>query len=500
MIKVCLKNHNLEYEIKEIINLFFSDDIIFTDEIAACNENVFILSQINECDDELIVYSKVVFNGISSEEVLKNRIPDLPLLRKKVIKRTVKLGLLKVLSKVTGKFISWGTLTGVRPTKVVRELMNNGLGDDEIIKNLQEYYGVSEAKALLMIEVTKNEKTIIEQNAPDSVSIYVGIPFCPDRCLYCSFTSNLIKKYGQMIGSFLEAIKKEIVAVEKMIKENCWQVETLYIGGGTPTSLNHKDFVILLQQLDNSLNLRNIKEITVEAGRPDTIDYQKINIMREYGVNRISINPQTMNAETLRLIGRNHTVEDIEATFEIARAGGFDNINMDIIVGLPGENELMVLNTLNKIHSLYPESLTIHTLAFKKGSKLIQEKDKYLLPDESVVESMIELCRKKASEMGMIPYYLYRQKNMVGHQENIGYCVPGKECIYNIKMIEEIQNIIAIGPGGVTRVLNQDTGHIEKVFNDKSVEGYISRIDEMIERKLNVLMNFKKMDKIGLMN
>jgi oxygen-independent coproporphyrinogen-3 oxidase len=286
-----------------------------------------------------------------------------------------------------------------------------------------------------------------------------------------------------VVGTYLECISREIEAVERIIRLRGWNIETIYVGGGTPTSLNNEQLEILLKKLDETFKLDDIKEITVEAGRPDTIDEMKLRTLKKYGVNRISINPQTMNQKTLDIIGRKHSVEDIVSAFRNARMIGFDNINMDIIVGLPGEDSKMMMNTLNHIEELSPESITVHTLAIKKGSKLIDQQSEYRLPDENEVEDMMEICRKKTVEMNMIPYYLYRQKHMVGHQENIGYCLSGKECIYNIKMIEEVQNIIALGPGAVSRVIDYETGGVVKVFNDKSVEGYTSRIDEMIEKK-----------------
>lgn len=485
MINVHLIGHRFEYEVKEIINLFFKDEIIFVDKIPASSRDIFIISEISEQVNEVKINSKVLLNGIITEEDDKKDIPQTnSAAKKKILKRYIKLGILKILSKATGHTMPWGILTGVRPTKVAQELIVRGLRDQEIITMLQESYGVSESKAIIMTQVARNEKEIIEKNNSNSISVYIGIPFCPDRCLYCSFTSNPINKYTKMVDSFLDALKKEIETLSRIINEKNWYIDTLYIGGGTPTSLNHRQLASFLEQVDSNFNLKLIKEITIEAGRPDTIDREKLSVMKKYGVNRLSINPQTMNNETLKIIGRNHRVEDIDSAFKMARTEGFDNINTDLIAGLPGEDIAMMANTLEKIQQLSPESITIHTLAVKRGSKLIEERSSYDLPEESVVESMIELCRSKTAEMGMLPYYLYRQKNMVGHQENIGYCLPDKECIYNIKMIEEVQNIIALGPGAVTRVIDRETGAIEKVFNDKSVEGYIARIDEMIERKV----------------
>ena len=487
MIKVYLNGHKLEYEIKDIINLFFNDNIVFVNEIPASSRDIFISSSLSEKAGEIVVSSKVIDSDIYEEEITKREITeDSSMSRRKIIKRAVKFGLMRVLVKATKKEIPWGMLTGIRPTKVVQELFDKGMNDDEILNKLQVDFGVFNSKASIMIQVARNEAKILNRNNdPNIISVYVGIPFCPDRCLYCSFTSNPIKKYAKVVDSFIEAIKKEINAVGKIIDAKGWKIESLYMGGGTPTSLNNEQMCMILEEVDRVFKLSSIEEFTIEAGRPDTLDREKLATMKKYGVNRISINPQTMNHETLRLIGRNHSIEDIETAFNITRAEGFDNINMDVIVGLPGEDESMMLNTLDRIKTLGPESLTVHTLAIKRGSKLVQDKKNYVLPDESEVQAMIELCRSKAAEMGMIPYYLYRQKNMVGHQENVGYSFSGKECTYNIKMIEEVQSILALGPGAVTRYLYRETGAIEKIFNDKSVEGYIARIDEMIERKIN---------------
>lgn len=485
MIYVLLKGHDFRYEINEIVRLFFSDyEIEYVNQIPAQSRDIFIVSQVIEKDGSTSICSQANINGKEHEVTIERYIPeDSQVKKKKILKRYVKLGVLKVLSDLSGKTIAWGILTGVRPTKVSQELITRRLDDDEIISVLESEYGVQKSKAVIMTQVARNEKAILESNNKNKISLYIGIPFCPDRCLYCSFTSNPVKKYSKTVESFIEALEKEIVSVERIIKRNSWEVETIYVGGGTPTSLEHEHLEELLKCIDRSYNMRSMKEITVEAGRPDTLDNKKLVVLKKHGVNRISINPQTMNEATLKLIGRNHSTADIVKAYKSARDEGFDNINMDIIVGLPGEDISMFAETIDKISEMGPESVTVHTLAVKKGSRLIEAKGDYNLPHEKEIETMIDMSRVKLAEAGMIPYYLYRQKNMVGHEENIGYSLPGKECIYNVKMIEEIQNIIALGPGAVSRKMDFETGGIEKIFNDKSVEGYIARIDEMIQRK-----------------
>lgn len=484
LLNIYLKGHQLEYEAKEIINLFFNkEEVSFVGEAACKDGEILLISELEEGDNEITVTTQVVSKGRKIEKVINKQISNKEVLRKKQIKRAMKIGIIKVLSEFTGKETPWGILTGIRPTKAAQELLNQGYTESQVIDRICEDFGAEKSKATLMIEVAKNEMPFLKDNSNKAISIYIGIPFCPDKCLYCSFPSSPIKRYRKTIDSFMLAIGKEIIETAKLVGSLGWKVETIYFGGGTPTSLGYEELNQLFKLIAQSFDLSDLIEYTVEAGRPDTINKEKLELMKKHGITRISINPQTMNDVTLRTIGRNHTVDDIKKAFELVRENGFDNVNADIIVGLPGEDLKMLNNTLQEIQALKPESLTVHTLAIKKGSKLNESKDNFELPVGNDIDKMIDLCREKACEMGMKPYYLYRQKNMVGEHENIGYSLEGKECIYNIKMIEEVQNIFAIGPGAVSRVLDPKNGAIEKIFNDRSIEGYILRIDEMIKRK-----------------
>jgi len=490
MIEIYLSGHAFEYETKDIVSLFYSEPVVFvkaSDKPLSQKRGLFIMSIASETEGKIELFTKVQREDTFFEYKMSVEIPKSPIVHKRTVRRMVKRGILNVLRQLESKEIPWGILTGIRPTKILRELEERGFSSDSIFQQLEQEFGVSEEKANLMLKVTQNEKRIMLNSDSNSISIYLGIPFCPDRCLYCSFTTNPIKRFNNLVEPFMAAVNREIESVGEIIRQKGWKIETLYVGGGTPTSLNYEHMKKLLQILDKEFGLQRIKEITVEAGRPDTLDQGKIRILKEFGVNRISINPQTMHEATLKLIGRNHSVESIHRAFEIARGADFNNINMDIIAGLPGENLDMFDLTMKEIRQLKPESITIHTLALKKGSKLFRQKESYFLPEDAVVEEMLEKCRTESNEMGMIPYYMYRQKNMIGLQENVGYCMPSKECIYNIKMIEEVQNIIALGPGGVSRIMDFETRKINKTYNDRSTEGYISRIDEMIKKKEGAL-------------
>lgn len=316
-------------------------------------------------------------------------------------------------------------------------------------------------------------------------SLYVGIPFCPTTCLYCSFTSYPIEKWRGRTGLYLEALFKELEYTARKMEGR--PLDTVYFGGGTPTSLPAEDLEALLSRLEQLFDLSRVLEFTVEAGRPDSITPDKLKVLRDHGITRISINPQTMNQKTLDLIGRHHTVEMVKERFYMARELGFDNINMDLIMGLPEENMDDVQRTLEEVRALGPDSLTVHSLAIKRAARLNMFREEYGGLKIQNTPEMIELSAACAREMGMEPYYLYRQKNMAGNFENVGYSLPGKACIYNILIMEEMQTIAACGAGTTTKVVFPSENRRERCENVKEVEQYISRIDEMIQRKERIL-------------
>ena len=329
-----------------------------------------------------------------------------------------------------------------------------------------------------MSEVAEEERRIVEAGK-GKIGLYIGIPFCPTRCLYCSFTSYPLKQYSSRVDSYIDCLIREMDFVKKYTDTK--EIESIYIGGGTPTSLDEYQLDRLLSAVEERFILPS--EFTVEAGRPDTLTREKLRILKEHNVTRISINPQTLNDKTLELIGREHTAAMFFNAFEMAREEGHDHINTDIILGLPGEGEEEVINTMEGLERLSPESITVHTLAVKRASRLKETIEKYAMTDALTMEKHIAISRQYTEKMGMRPYYMYRQKNMVGNFENVGYCKENCQCIYNVQIMEEKQSIIALGAGASTKTVDTRTDRIERIFNVKSVDDYITRIDEMLERK-----------------
>lgn len=382
----------------------------------------------------------------------------------------------------------WGILRGVRPTKLVHRLFDMGRREGEIRGFLGKAYGVTESKADLITDIARRQRPFLPTppEARRLVSVYVGIPFCPSRCIYCSFPSYPVQGAGRMVHEFLDALRREIAAVQDFFARHGLHTQTIYIGGGTPTSLPDKEFGRLLQDVSQAFRGPGLREFSVEAGRPDTITPDKLVLMREAGVDRISINPQSMREHTLRAIGRSHRPEQVEQVFALARETGFDNINMDLIAGLPGETLDDIRYTLQRISQLRPENLTVHTLAVKRGSNL-KEYGSLSLPSARIVRDMLEVCASAARGWGLAPYYLYRQKYMAGNLENIGYALPGKECLYNIQIMEEHQSIAGLGAAAATKAVDPRTWSLASCYNPKDVPTYINDLQRYLTRKLTLM-------------
>lgn len=481
MISVILKGHDFKYEVAELLKLF-TTQFEFVDEknFGRCLENNLIsygdtlISKTQYFENYNVRFDCVEhinISNLSQQEV------------KKATKEAIKRSMYKVLQKLFNSYVPWGILTGIRPVKIVHNLLDKGLDEDSIRENLKMNYLISDEKIELSLSIAKREREFIYPIDKNKISLYVSIPFCPTRCYYCSFPANPIKQFGHLKKEYLYKLIEEIRGLAKLLKETNKEIETLYIGGGTPTTLDAEEMDILIKALFKELDLSKIKEFTVEAGRPDTINREILECLKANNVTRISINPQTMNDETLQKIGRGHTVADIIESFELAREIGFDNINMDVILGLEGEDLEMVRHTLEEIKKLSPESLTVHTLAIKRASKLKEQMDNYELTKFEEMVKMIDLSMQYAGEMGLNPYYLYRQKQMLGNLENIGYAKEGYECIYNMQIMEEKQSNYALGAGAISKFVYVDEDRIERVENVKNVEQYIDRVDEMIDRK-----------------
>lgn len=494
MIAILLNDNEFEQDIRELLMAFYPGEsfVYERDENAA----LAVVGQFSEDRKTyrlfLVARGELGFHlwNASVQERKELAVFDEPIAvdpeNRTETKNRIKRRLYVILKAQTGKTLPWGTLTGIRPTKIAMAKLEAGMSGGEIDSYMKETYFTSEEKAALSIEIAKREKELLSSvDYRRGYSLYIGIPFCPTTCLYCSFTSYPIGKWEGRTKRYLEALYKEMAYVAEK-KKGC-SLDTVYFGGGTPTSLPARDLDQLLTKLRETFDLSGVQEFTVEAGRPDSISREKLEILKKHGVTRISINPQTMKQETLDLIGRRHSVEDVRSCFHLAREIGFDNINMDLIIGLPGEELLDVRKTMEEIRALAPDSVTVHSLAIKRAARLNTMREVY--KDLKIVntQEMIEMTAQYARDMGLEPYYLYRQKNMAGNFENVGYAAKGKACIYNILIMEEKQTIIACGAGTTTKVMFPEENRLERVENVKDVEQYILRIDEMIGRKETVL-------------
>lgn len=492
MIKIKLQGHSYEYDIKEMLKQYFHKENIQV--VKECNsldsQDIMIENGIKMQDNKNLFYTSIQKNSkeISKSEI-QLEVPSFknPKEKEKWKKRQLKMVLYKAMEKRFHRSLPWGILTGIRPTKIVHNLLDEGKSQREIRDILKSQYILSDQKIELLTNVVKNERNIIYPIKEDTTSIYIGIPFCPSRCIYCSFLSTVLQNDRKIFKEYLKALYYEIAELGKYVKRHHLKIQSIYIGGGTPTVLQAGELDQLLTIVNQSFKINDVEEYTLEAGRPDTIDREKLEISLGHGINRISINPQTMNTKTLQNIGRSHSPEDIKGTYYLARKVGFSFINMDLILGLPGEDTEDVKETLKQIGDLEPENITIHTMSIKKGSKLKEEIKNIDLGQEERVIQMLEETQIFAKGKGYLPYYLYRQKNMMGNLENVGYCKPNYRSIYNIQMMAEKQTIIGLGAGSVTKVMFLKEDRLERMPNVKNVEQYTQRIEEMVNRKLSLL-------------
>lgn len=473
MILVKLNEPNFEYDIHSLIKAFYPEEnVSVTAEEKNYEEPVTANLEINYQESSIQIAWKEA--DIMHEFAVETS-------DRAETKNKLKQELYQLLSKQKGENLPWGTLTGIRPTKIPMKLLEEGKSRSEIKAYMQETYFASDEKIELSMDIAERELELLKKlDYENGYSLYIGIPFCPTTCLYCSFTSYPLFSWRNKVDMYLDALEKEIdyVAVKFYHKK----LNSIYIGGGTPTTLEPYQLDRLIRKIKCSFDLSHCLEFTVEAGRPDSITKEKLEVLKKWGINRISINPQTMKDETLKLIGRHHTVAQTVESFQMARELGFDNINMDLILGLPGETLEDVKNTMEQIAELKPDNLTVHSLALKRAARLNMFKEDY--KDYKMVNTKehMNLVASYAKELSLEPYYLYRQKSMAGNLENVGYAAAGKAGVYNILIMEEKQTIVACGAGTVTKRVYSD-GRIERCDNVKDVAQYIERNDEMIDRK-----------------
>ena len=457
-----------DYELQTVVQVFFPNDNF--EKFERC-----ILGDVTEHEINIACHSSGDDINISIRRGTQtlaqtSSIPE---------KTALKLNLYSALRCITQHKPPWGSLTGIRPSKRVLDWLLQGKTHAEALELLTSVFDVDPAKAQLALDVAIAELPFVSN--PDSYSLYIGIPFCPSKCLYCSFTSYPIKKYGSLVGTYLDCLEKEL---EHISRNAHGKLQSIYIGGGTPSSLSQAEIARLLSVVTSLFDTSNIAEFSFEAGRADTITLEKLETIKQFGVNRICVNSQTLNDTTLQNIGRNHTSGQFIQAFEMARSVGFRTINTDIILGLDNETISDVEQTLERLAALAPENITVHTLALKRGSRLSETE--FNLDDAATannIEAMISLSAQRIANMGLSPYYMYRQKNSLGNFENVGYSKSGHESIYNIQTMAEKQTIIAAGAGAVTKIYDPATDNLRRVFNVKYVGDYITRIDEMIARK-----------------
>lgn len=493
MIYIRLHGHEYNYDVLELVKLFFfNEDIqIFDKETLVNHQGLLIESTLYQDHGKISVNTKVLemescisSNQIDDIESIDIKENDL----KKKVKTGIKQSIFRALSKVTDGKVPWGILTGIRPTKIVHELYDKGYDRVTVYEVLTYEYLLSSEKANLIINIANKERKFLYPLDEERFSIYIGIPFCPTRCLYCSFTSNSLDKWGNLVEEYTDKLIYEIEEVSKYLKNK--RINTVYIGGGTPTAIPVGNLDRIIKSLYKAFDKTEFLELTVEAGRPDTINEEMLHMLKKNRVHRLSINPQTMNGKTLSTIGRDHSPEDIIRSFKMAKAIGFDSINMDIIIGLPEESNDDVIATMEEIMKLEPDNLTVHTMAVKRASKLKESIDEYSLTQQKTIEEMLNTTKSYAREMRLNPYYMYRQKQILGNFENIGYSKDGKECIYNMAIMEEKETIIALGAGAVSKIFYPKENRFERVPNVKNLPIYIDRIDEMIERKVKFLKTY----------
>ena len=484
LLAVMINKTGFEYDIHSLVKAFYPE----------CEVKVFVegekayssaqgLPDINLSfeEDNILLGIVAVKEEKNSSEFHGMKVELTPEMERPEVKNCLKQLIYAALSKHTGKTLPWGTLTGIRPTKIPMMMLEEGKTKEEIMAYMQETYYVSAEKGRLSIEIAEREKELLSAlHYEDGYSLYIGIPFCPTTCLYCSFTSYPIVSWKKRMDDYLTALEKEIDFTAELYKDKI--LDTVYIGGGTPTTLEAEELDRLLGYLKKKLDFSHVKEFTVEAGRADSITKEKLEVLKKWGVTRISVNPQTMHDETLKIIGRQHTVEQVKEAFLLAKEVGFENINMDLILGLPGEGEAQVAATIEQVKELAPDSLTVHSLAIKRASRLHQWIEEHGISALNNTDKTMEIAAKGAADIEMVPYYLYRQKNMSGNFENVGYAKEGKFGIYNILIMEEKQTIVACGAGTISKRVYPD-GRIERCDNVKDVAQYIERIEEMIERK-----------------
>ena len=470
-----VKNHNSHFELENLTRLFFPNEKITVIRDFSEPQPPYIYTEVS---DKITISVNIGSFNKSETAVKKLTDDDNELVSAQL--------LYKLLCDFTGLTQPWGILTGVRPVKLLRRLAEES-NEEQAVKKFENDFFVSNEKIALSRETEHNERKILELSKPESFSLYVGIPFCPSRCSYCSFVMASIERAEKLIEPYTKLLCEEIKRTAEIANKLGLRLETVYFGGGTPTTLSAEQLDTVLGTVNNSFDMSTCREFTVEAGRPDTIDIAKLFALKENKVDRISINPQTVNDEVLKTIGRKHTAQQFFDAFELARKCGFDNINTDLIAGLPTDTTESFKNSLDSIVRLNAECITVHTLCMKRASRLTTEGVTLDLQQARDAREMLAYTQNILGQNEYIPYYMYRQSRMVGNLENVGWSKKGFESLYNVYVMDETHTILACGSGGVTKLKRNNPDYLERIFNFKYPYEYIDRFDELIQRKSGIM-------------
>lgn len=470
-----VKNHNFHFELENLTRLFFPNEKITVIRDFSEPQPPYIYTEVS---DKITISVNIGSFNKSETAVKKLTDDDNELVSAQL--------LYKLLCDFTGLTQPWGILTGVRPVKLLRRLAKKS-SEEQAVKKFEKDFFVSNEKIALSRETEHNERKILELSKPESFSLYVGIPFCPSRCSYCSFVMASIERAEKLIEPYTKLLCEEIKRTAEIANKLGLRLETVYFGGGTPTTLSAEQLDTVLGTVNKSFDMSTCREFTVEAGRPDTIDIAKLFALKENKVDRISINPQTVNDEVLKTIGRKHTAQQFFDAFELARKCGFDNINTDLIAGLPTDTPESFKNSLDSIVRLNAECITVHTLCMKRASRLTTEGVTLDLQQARDAREMLAYTQNILGQNEYIPYYMYRQSRMVGNLENVGWSKKGFESLYNVYVMDETHTILACGSGGVTKLKRNNPDYLERIFNFKYPYEYIDRFDELIQRKSGIM-------------
>lgn len=482
-IPVVLINNSFKYEIEATLKLFFhAARFTFSNDISDAKGDEFIAAGVSEAQTDCLIYTDIKLSGSTlshAEKTLHCTVSS----DKDTVEHELCRLVYHILSQKLGITSPWGLMTGIRPVKKVTELMKQGMSREQIFSALTEKYEISPPKLNLAYETAVNQLPVLDKIDSKAVSLYVSIPFCPTRCSYCSFVSHSMDSAIKLMPDYVKVLCRELEIIGKIVKDAAVKIDTVYFGGGTPTSISAQELRTIMECVHKNFDLGNVREYSVEAGRPDTITEEKLHIIKELGAQRISVNPQTFNDDVLRVIGRKHSGEDAVRAFELARKVGFTNINTDLIAGLPTESAESFRRTLDHIIGLEPESITIHTLTIKRAANLFEQGNENV---SNPAAEMVDYSVEKLMGNGYLPYYMYRQKNTVDNLENVGYAKKGYESCYNIFIMDETQTILGAGCAASTKLVYPN-GKISRIHNYKFPYEYIRRFDQLMDKKHEII-------------